>query len=221
MDRKSFELLYQDAVEALTSRRMHDALNCIRGILFNTENPELNRELESVQQDYGMMLTFISQGGTDPQQALVHRNLTHRAFTLLDKSARLYHVRYENDLYAETYNRCDADQTASFDQWLETADLLREKLSEERGKTSTGEAEENSFYNAGVQLYLDRPSFHAADAEKLKNFIEAGEKTDEQALLVGAVILNAYNDISTRKNTACCFISCRTEHTRRIPRTGR
>lgn len=97
MDRKSFELLYQDAVEALTSRRMHDALNCIRGILFNTENPELNRELESVQQDYGMMLTFISQGGTDPQQALVHRNLTHRAFTLLDKSARLYHVRYEND----------------------------------------------------------------------------------------------------------------------------
>lgn len=120
MDRKSFELLYQDAVEALTSRRMHDALNCIRGILFNTENPELNRELESVQQDYGMMLTFISQGGTDPQQALVHRNLTHRAFTLLDKSARLYHVRYENDLYAETYNRCDADQTASFDQWLET-----------------------------------------------------------------------------------------------------
>lgn len=114
MDRKSFELLYQDAVEALTSRRMHDALNCIRGILFNTENPELNRELESVQQDYGMMLTFISQGGTDPQQALVHRNLTHRAFTLLDKSARLYHVRYENDLYAETYNRCDTDQTASF-----------------------------------------------------------------------------------------------------------
>lgn len=49
MDRKSFELLYQDAVEALTSRRMHDALNCIRGILFNTENPELNRELESDQ----------------------------------------------------------------------------------------------------------------------------------------------------------------------------
>ena len=93
MDRKSFELLYQDAVEALTSRRMHDALNCIRGILFNTENPELNRELESVQQDYGMMLTFISQGGTDPQQALVHRNLTHRAFTLLDKSARLYSSR--------------------------------------------------------------------------------------------------------------------------------
>ena len=105
MDRKSFELLCQDAVEALTSRRMHDALNCIRGILFNTENPELNRELESVQQDYGMMLTFMAQGGTDPQQDLVHRNLTHRAFTLLDKSARLYHVRYENDLYAETYNR--------------------------------------------------------------------------------------------------------------------
>ena len=86
MDRKSFELLYQDAVEALTSRRMHDALNCIRGILFNTENPELNRELESVQQDYGMMLTFISQGGTDPQQALVHRNLTHRAFTSVTKT---------------------------------------------------------------------------------------------------------------------------------------
>ena len=184
MDRKSFELLYQDAVEALTSRRMHDALNCIRGILFNTENPELNRELESVQQDYGMMLTFISQGGTDPQQALVHRNLPHRAFTLLDKSARLYHVRYENDLYAETYNRCDADQTASFDQWLETADLLREKLSENQGNTSTGEAEENSFYNVYDRLFeyiWTAPLFHVADAEKLKNFIEKQETDESRA----------------------------------------
>ena len=84
MDRKSFELLYQDAVEALTSRRMHDALNCIRGILFNTENPELNRELESVQQDYGMMLTFMAQGGTDPHHALVPRSLNHRTFALVD-----------------------------------------------------------------------------------------------------------------------------------------
>lgn len=215
MDRKSFELLYQDAVEALTSRRMHDALNCIRGILFNTENTELNRELESVQQDYGMMLTFISQGGTDPQQALVHRNLTHRAFTLLDKSARLYHVRYENDLYAETYNRCDADQTASFDQWLETADLLREKLSEERGKTSTGEAEENSFYNAYDRLFeyiWTAPLFHAAEAEKLKNFIEKQE-TDEQALLVSAVMLNIQRYFDPQKYRLLLHF-CRTEHTK-------
>ena len=217
MDRKSFELLYQDAVEALTSRRMHDALNCIRGILFNTENPELNRELESVQQDYGMMLTFISQGGTDPQQALVHRNLTHRAFTLLDKSARLYHVRYENDLYAETYNRCDADQTASFDQWLETADLLREKLSEERGKTSTGEAEENSFYNAYDRLFeyiWTAPLFHAAEAEKLKNFIEKQE-TDEQALLVSAVMLNIQRYFDPQKYRLLLHF-CRTEHTKAV-----
>ena len=55
MDRKSFELLYHDAVEALISRHMHDALNCIQGILFNTENPELNRELESVQQDLSLI----------------------------------------------------------------------------------------------------------------------------------------------------------------------
>ena len=215
MDRKSFELLYQDAVEALTSRRMHDALNCIRGILFNTENPELNRELESVQQDYGMMLTFISQGGTDPQQALVHRNLTHRAFTLLDKSARLYHVRYENDLYAETYNRCDTDQTASFDQWLETADLLREKLSEERGKTSTGEAEENSFYNAYDRLFeyiWTAPLFHAADAEKLKSFIERQE-VDEQALLISAVMLNIQRYFDPQKYRLLLHF-CRTEHTK-------
>ena len=71
MDRKSFELLYHDAVEALISRHMHDALNCIRGILFNTENPELNRELESVQQDYGMMLTFMAQGGPNKPSSIV------------------------------------------------------------------------------------------------------------------------------------------------------
>ena len=215
MDRKSFELLYHDAVEALISRHMHDALNCIQGILFNTENPELNRELESVQQDYGMMLTFMAQGGTDPQQALVHRNLTHRTFALLDKSARLYHVRYENDLYTETFNRCYTEQSSPFDQWMETADLLRDKLSEDCRKAYTEEAEENNFYNVYDKLFeyiWTAPLFHASDAEKLKSFIERQE-ADEQALLISAVMLNIQRYFDPQKYRLLLHF-CRTEHTK-------
>ena len=91
MDRKSFELLYQDAVEALTSRRMHDALNCIRGILFNTENPELNRELESVQQDYGMHGPSTGPCPPQPDPPSVH--VARQVRTALPRPLRKRPVR--------------------------------------------------------------------------------------------------------------------------------
>ncbi len=213
MDRKSFELLYRDAVEALTSRRMHDALNCTQGLLSVVRNPDLNREQESIRRDYGMMLAFMAKGGTDPQRELVHRNLTNRAFALLDKSARLCHILYEKDLYTETFNRCDPDRATSFDHWAETADLLREELSENRGASPAGEAEENSLYDVYDKLFdhiWTAPLFHASEAERLKSFMERQE-ADEQALLVSAVMLNIQRHFDPQKYRLLLHF-CRTRH---------
>ena len=66
---------------------------------------------------------------------------------------------------------------------METADLLRDKLSEDCRKAYTEEAEENNFYNVYDKLFeyiWTAPLFHASDAEKLKSFIERQE-ADEQA----------------------------------------
>ena len=79
MDKNSFELLYKDAGNALGQNHLTDALTCIRGLLFNADSMELKNELESIRQDYGMMLAFMRQGGDDPQRDLIHRSLLNRA----------------------------------------------------------------------------------------------------------------------------------------------
>lgn len=204
MDLKSFELLYQDAEDALVQRRLQDALTCIQGLLFNCDSPELSSELASVRQDYGMMLTFMKQGGTDPQRALVHHALTSRAFSVLDKAARLFLVRNTKGLYPLTFNRYFANDAVSVKRLYDTANLLREKLAESRGAHAPfamDETEEKLLYATYDQLFeylWTAPLFHPSDAEELKSFIEQQE-TEEQGLLVSAVMLNVQRFFDPQK----------------------
>ena len=105
MDKNSFELLYKDAGKALGQNHLTDALTCIRGLLFNADSMELKNELESIRQDYGMMLAFMRQGGDDPQRDLIHRSLLNRASVLLDKSARNFRISTAHDIYTEALRR--------------------------------------------------------------------------------------------------------------------
>lgn len=204
MDIKSFELLYQDAVDALVQRRLQDALTCIQGLTYNCDSPELNSELDSIRQDYGMMLAFMKQGGVDPQRAFVHRTLSIRAFGVLDKAARLFHVRNEKDFYTLTFNRYHATGSENGKKLYDTADLLREKRAEDRGAhaaQSWSEEEEKLFYATYDNLFeylWTSPLLHPSDAEELKSFLERQE-TEEQALLLSAVMLSAQRFFDPQK----------------------
>ena len=194
MDPKSFELLCQDAEQALSQKHLQEALSCIQGLLSACDSPEMNGEIKLLQQDYSMMLTFMAQGGTDPQRAFVHRTLTNRAFMLLDNGTRLYHVKNIKDLYTETCNRYHGTGSESYEKLTTTADLLREKRTEARNRVSKQpltEEEERLFYATYDKLFdyiWTSPLFHAADTTALQSFMETQEP-DEQALLISAVAL--------------------------------
>ncbi len=218
MDRKSFELLYKDAADALSLHHLLEAHNCIRGILFNIENQELNREMESISQDYRMMLAFMEQGGTDAQRSIIHRNLTNRSYALLDKAARLYHTNNEKDIYAETCKRLHAEtQPEPIGKWLNTADLLREKLEEERrqnGRPSLSAEEISAFYTAYDTLFeyiWTSPLIRPDEAELWRNFIER-QDAGEQAMLVSAIMLNIQRYFDPQKFRILLHL-CRSEKT--------
>lgn len=205
MDRKSFELLYQDAIEATTQNHLLDALNCIRGMIFNIENgADLHDELTSIRQDYNMMLAFMQQGGNDPQRSAIYRKLISRSFTLTDKAARLYRIQHEKDLYSTLYRRNNESGMASFDYLLESTDLLREKVSEELRSLSYNPNIKDevtalsSAYDRLFEFVWTSPLLHPADAEKLKHFIER-QNIDEQALLVSALMLGIQSYFDPQK----------------------
>ena len=190
MDSKSFELLYHDAEQALLQDHLQEALSCIQGILSDCESPEMNREAESLRQDYGMMLTFMAQGGVDPQRAVVHRSLTNRAFALLDRGARLYRLRHIKDLYADIAARHHGTEAEPYEMLAARADLLREKRAETRSHSLTDE-EESLLYATYDKLFehvWTAPLFHPSDAEELESFIERQEPAG-QALLISSVTL--------------------------------
>lgn len=205
MDRKSFELLYHDAIKATAQNHLLDALNCIQGMIFNIENgADLNDELKSIRKDYEMMLAFMQQGGTDPQRSAIYQKLIHRTFALTDKATRLYRIQHEKDLYSTLYRRSNESGMASFDYLLESTDMLREKVSEEQhGHSYNPNIKEEAValstsYDRLFEFIWTSPLFHPSDAEKLKNFIER-QDTNEQALLVSALMLGIQSYFDPQK----------------------
>ena len=210
MDRNSFELLYNDTISALNRNRLLDALDYIRGLLLNTDTVELNNELDSVKQDYAMMLAFMQQGGTDPQRAAIHRNLTNRSFALADKAARRFHLQHDKSLYTTTCNKHYATDAPTAERLMENADLLREKRQE-----GLSDEEENralyDTYDQLFELFWTSPLLNAAETERFRLFIER-QDTAGQAMLLGALMLGAQRYFDPQKFRLLLHF-CRSEET--------
>ena len=210
MDKNSFNLLYTDAINALNQNHLLDALNCMRGMLSDTDSIELSNELEAIRQDYSMMLSFMQQGGTDPQRAAIYRHLTKRSYALTDKAARQYHLRHEKDFYTEICNRCRADGATTPDMLMDNIDLLQEKRAE--GQADTGEI--RTLYDTLDRLFESlwtAPLLNASDTERLRMFIER-QTNDIQAPLLSALMLSAQRYFDPQKFLLLLHF-CRTENT--------
>lgn len=198
MDKNSFELLYKDAGKALGQNHLTDALTCIRGLLFNADSMELKNELESIRQDYGMMLAFMRQGGDDPQRDLIHRSLLNRASVLLDKSARNFRISTAHDIYTETLRRLGSMPDGDFDSLSTKADLLRESR---EGGMPTDEDREKAFYESYDLLFdciWTSPISNKEEADRLTSFIER-QAPRGQAMLIGAVMLGVQQYFDPQK----------------------
>lgn len=207
MDQKSFELLYTDAENALLQNHLLDALNCIQGILFDLNRIELKNELESIQQDYGMMLQFMQQGGNDPQRNSIHQTLIHRSFTLLDNASRIHRMQSNKGVYAEAYQKSHEQQQNQLDTLTMQIRLLQDKLTEDslqpdfREKAPLVAETESKLYALYDRLFnwiwTEKPG-NAHEAEALKACIDS-QHVSEQALLVSALTLNLWTYFDPNK----------------------
>lgn len=218
MDKNSFELLRKDALKELTNSHLQDALTCIRGILFPTNNPELNYEWESIQKDYEMMLGFMQQGGNDTQRAAIFRNLLNRSFSLLDMGVRSFRLQNEKDLYTDTLRRVH-EKEESFGLLAEKTLGLQEKLTEVCNPNTFKDKEAiiaegrnilYGLYDSIFEHIWTAPMLKSDTAEEWKAFMD---KLDEDTLpmFVSALMLSLQSYFDPQKFKLLLHI-CRTEH---------
>lgn len=206
MNQNSFELLHKDALEALMGGHLQDALICIRGILFTTNDLELDNEWESIQKDYEMMLGFMQQGGNDPQRASIFRNLINRSFSLLDMSVRNFRIQNEKNLYTDTYRRIQ-EKGELFGQLAGKIRIIREKLEEDcnrisfKGKDSIIAEERTALYESYDSMFAliwTAPILKQDTALEWQTFIGELDATAE-AFLVSAVMLSCRHCFDPQK----------------------
>lgn len=196
MDKNSLELLRKDALKALSENHLQEALTCIKGILFTTNDIKLSNEWESIQKDYEMMLYFMQQGGADPQRASIFRNLLNRSYTLLDMGTRNYRIQKEKNLYAK-FRLPTLENEDFFGRVAKKARILSEKLSEDCNRPSFKDketiiAEERKNFHETCDtlfnLFWTAPMLKNDEAKEWQTFMEEMD-TDTQALLISAVML--------------------------------
>lgn len=206
MDKNSFELLRKDALQAITSSHLQDALTCIGGLLFPTNDLELNNEWESVRKDYEMMLGFMQQGGNDPQRASIFRNLLNRSFCLLDMSVRSFRLQNEKDLYTDTYRRVH-EKEENFGRLADKIRITREKLADDCKRSAFKDrdaviAEEwdalYALYDSMFEYIWTAPILKSDAAGEWQTFMEELDE-DTLSIFVSAVMLSLQSYFDPQK----------------------
>lgn len=191
MDKISFHSLYQDTAESLKANKLLQALAYIKGMIFNVNEIEFTHEFSSIHQDYDFMLRFVERGGKDSQREKIYHNLINRTYRLLDKIMRIYRIENINDTYTYSYRSLSTD----FNSLTKQVDLLNESFKYSRTANRQKHSSENrnalnETYRQMFNYIWTAPIFREDEAEELETYISQ-QDTNEQALLISAVMLNS------------------------------
>lgn len=197
MDSSSFELLYKDTENALLNRHLQEALRCIQGLIFDSGDMTMSAELDSIRQDYGMMLHFMLEGASDPEREKIYLSLVRRTFGLLDASVKTFKLKQSGSLYAECYQKSHGNANDSFDTLARKIELLQERLDDDRSvnpETPNTGGNDNydlltETYNTLFDYIWTEHLLNSHDADEMKNFI-VRQSPERQALLISAMYLN-------------------------------
>ena len=82
MDAKTFQVLYDDAVKAIMSEQLSDALSALRGLAVNLQFPAdswqammIPDALQQLTENYRMLLHYWEKGVDDPARKTMLRKL--------------------------------------------------------------------------------------------------------------------------------------------------
>lgn len=94
--------LYREATEYLLNYRIATGLAQARVLQHHCTDQSLSLQFEAVCTDYSSMLSFIKNGGTDPELNYMQQQIVMRSLDILDAIHRNVRIRYPNDDYART-----------------------------------------------------------------------------------------------------------------------
>lgn len=195
MEKKIYRQLTTDARQALGEGRLHDVFVISRSLIKDCAEVGLQRNLESLENDYHAMLDFIASGGQDQHQEDVHLHLRQRTSMLLTELERAAFLQpFSHPLLDDLYTD-NGQPTRSLEQAF--YDGLYKPVGEKNEEDSlllrlkTCSAEESDMLFAGMALSV----WCVFDIRKIELLIE--NATTEPRALLGVIlsVLNYTHDL--------------------------
>ncbi|MBQ1972924.1 MAG: hypothetical protein II222_01020, partial [Paraprevotella sp.] len=219
MDTQTFNILYKETEQALLDNRVKDALTGLKGMLYDADNYMLICEFESIQNDYNMMLQFMTTGGNDPKRGEILKNIMQRIFTLLDRSKRNFRLKTGRDLFAQTLRRLHNEEADEISILRSKVDDLCMRLYETKNRRSyNGQAQDISSLEYEIFTTYDQlfnniwtsDIIKNDEANNLKALIEEQEE-ENRPLLISAVMLSLWEAFDANKFRILLHF-CENEH---------
>ena len=209
MDERSYKKILEDINRAISEARINDALTYIKEVFATTGEMQLSSEYDSIQTDYRLMLSFMENGGNDPQRHLIHKRIILRTFQLLDKIDRARETtRYASILAcvsSEFNNNPAAKSLDTLQSSIETQieDFnrihLQADFSDRQKQIQEKEILLYQSYASAFDFIWVQDVCTAEEALNLQNFIESIEEDKQQAHLLSALFLNTWRFFDAQK----------------------
>lgn len=217
MDERSYKQLLKDINRAISEARINEALTYIKNVLATTREMQLSSEYDSIQTDYHLMLSFMENGGNDPQRHLIHKRIILRTFQLLDKIDRIRETTKYSSILAcvssEFNNNPETKNLETLHRSIEThiEDFnhihLQADFSDRQKQILEKEISLYQSYSSAFDFIWVQDVYSAEEALKLQNFIESIEEENQQAFLLSALFLNTWRFFDAQKFLALIHFS--------------
>jgi len=209
MNKQELISSFQKIASALEQKRLKDAFDETSRLLSNISNWQLNEKLSEWQENYKMMLLYLSEGVNDPAQEKIYTDLLHSVYQLTDqtivevKTRWLSTYPYEmRRISASKYQETPEQLIASLDDWVGKITLVELMEEGEEKKVKLQKMEEERV-KIEAKLFHNIWLSNLWKQEEQNLWLQALNNTlypyASQSLIISAIILNLEEIFDERK----------------------
>lgn len=171
MNNDTFEILSSDALKALSDHRLGDALNAMKGMQSYIDDAPVADELNTVSENYSMMLSYMAKGFSDTERVQLFRGFLRKSYELCSRMSRSFELRENRSHYTATW------------ETLQRMDVP---------KTLPDIATSQCSYRVLFDVVWTSPVWREEDAEAARTLLEGDAlSVEKKCLLLSAAMLGA------------------------------
>ncbi len=171
MNNDTFIILRNDALKALDDHRLGDALNALIGMRAYAADAEASAKLDTVRENYRMMLDYMSKGFADDQRKTLFLSFLRQAATISTQFSRSFELREGTSPYTAAWKT------------LQKLEVPRTLSALERGRASQ---------RVLFDVVWTSPLWHEEDAATALRLFTGNILTeDDKCLMLSAVMLGS------------------------------